>query len=357
MDWHKDAFKSLTTIALSVFVSTLVARLVLDFAFIQIWVLAFLLVLFVLFLILTINSNWIGEKFWIRKMQKKFQKPLVGILKEEECENMDRGHAATSFLADDWNIALQRLHINTEIINIDQLTDKYAVVINPYGEVYPEREPISMTSFGKIKDYIGSGGIFVCAGGLAFYYCWDSRMHHSVILAKMLQSYFQIGNSSGQNVLVPRFSYPPEYSLIDNPLHDHFGVYVIGDFQAPSDAPNGLPIFQTTQSNEDIQYVGDLAQVGGSNQVQIYRSVLPITRCYIPFLRANIPNIGEVYPIAGVPYERGLLVLCGMNLVTDERINNLSLARIEFNKICSCITHLLEGMKIGTICSDWRNQR
>jgi hypothetical protein len=359
MNWHRDAFKSLTTVSLSVFVSTLVARLIFSFTVIEIWAIVALFFLFLLFFIITIKSEWIGEKYWVSNMRKKFQAPLIGILHEVQCENIANGHPFTSFLSNDWSTELRRLGLNTKLISIDELTDKYAVVINPYGEVYPDRDPILISSFQKIREYIRRGGIFVCAGGIPFFYCWDSRTRQRITLSKILQAYVQIGqNNLGQNVLVPQFFYPPLYSLLDTLVNEHFGVSVIGDIQPPPNAPQGWqPIFQTHQANEDIQYVGNLAQIGGSNQVFVFRSIMPITRCCIPFLRAHIPNFGEVYPIAGIPYERGLLIVCGMDLQTTATVGNINIARGEFEKVCSSINNILNGIRLETIFYDWRRQR
>jgi hypothetical protein len=170
----------------------------------------------------------------------------------------------------------------------------------------------------------------------------------------MLMPYVQVQ----RNVFIPQFFYPPLYSLVDILVNEHFGVNVLGDIQPPPGAQQGWqPIFQTQQANEDIQYVGNLGQVGGTNQVFVFRPVMTITRCCIPFLRANIPNFGEVYPIAGIPYDRGLLIVCGMDLSTSALVGNTSIARGEFEKICASIANILNGIRLNTISYDWRRQR
>lgn len=354
MNWHKDALKSLTTVSLSVFLSTLASRLIFNFEFIETWAIITLLILFLSLLSVTVKSEWIGENYWNYNMRRKFKTPAIGILHEVQCENSADGHPYTSFFANDWNTDLRRLGLNSELITIDQLSDRYAVVIDPYGEVYLERDPILLYSFQKIKEYVSRGGIFVCAGGVAFFYCWDSRTQHRITLSKIVQPFVQVQ----QNIFIPQFFYPPSYSLVDILVNEHFGVSVLGDTQRPPSAPIGWqPIFQTQQANEDIQYVGDLSQVGGTNQVFVFRPVMPITRSCIPFLRANVPNFGEVYPIAGIPYERGLLVVCGVDLSTNARVGNINIARGEFEKICSTIANILNGIRLNAISYDWRRRR
>jgi hypothetical protein len=351
MEWHREALKSLTILWLSVFTSTLVGRLFFNIGWIELWVLTGLFILFAVCFSLFLKSNWIGEKLWVLAMQKKSQTPLVGILCEDQCENNVSGHPYTSFLSRDWNNDLTRRGLDTEIITIDQLSDKFTVVVNPYGEVYPERDPISLDSFHRIKKYIAKGGIFVSAGGVGFYYCWDSRTRHRITLSKQIQAYAP----NAQNIFLPVFFYPPAYSLTDTIINEHFGVNVIGDIPIPLGSPPGWqPIFPTQQMNEDIQYVGNLAQVGGTNQILVFRSATPSTRCCIPFLRAVIPNFGEVYPMAGIPYERGLFLVCGMDLNTNATVGSLNIARVEFEKICSALLNLLEGIRQNTIPFDWR---
>ncbi len=328
-----------------------ISRLLLNVSFIEPWAVISLFLAFLVIFALYVKSDWIGERAWTHKMTKKFQAPVIGILNEVQCENNRDGHPYTSFLSSDWDAQLKRQDLNTKIIAIDQLDDEYAVVINPYGEVYPERDPLSLHSFEKIKKYIDKGGIFVCAGGVPFYYCWDSRTEHRVTLSKQVQGYVM----RAQNILLPTFFYPPVFSLVDIPVNESFGVNVLGDIQPPpSAAPGWQPIFPTHPSNQDMQYVGNITLVGGSNQAFLFRSVTPVTRSCIPFLRAIVPNIGEVYPMAGIPYGRGLLVVCGMNLDSGASAGGFNIDRVEFEKICAAIRNILDGITRNVVSYDWR---
>jgi len=356
MEWNKEALKSLTILSLSVFLSISISRLLFNISIIEGWVIGILFATFITVFVVYLKSDSIGEQLWACKMERKIQSPIVAILRENQCENniQDR-HPYTSFLSADWEAAIRRLNLATEIISIDQLSDKYSVVINPYGELYPERDPIKLDSFRKIKDYIAKGGIFVCAGGAAFFYGWDARNSNRVTFSKQVQG---LAPHQG-NIFTPIFFYPPVYSLVDILINEHFGVNIIGDIPAPQGAaPNWQPIFQTHSANSDIRYVGNISQVGGTSDCWIFRAAVPETRCCIPFLRSNVPNFGEVFPIAGIPYERGLLILCGMNLSSGATVaRNLNLDQTEFEKICSTIANLLDAYRRRVVSYNWKTGR
>jgi hypothetical protein len=359
LEWQKDELTALAILTLSVTISFFASKLsgflegVYDIY--DLLVLTILVVSFVIVLSLRLSQNWIAESIWKNKMVKKSRSPLIGILREPQCENSNDGHPSTSFLSDDWKNYLQRQSLTTEILSIGQMSDKYSVIINPYGEVYPEVDPITLVSFKSIKQYIRNGGIFVCAGGLAFYYCWDAKTRRRVFLSKEIQPLVpKLVPALAQNILMPLSVYPPFYSIVDTLLKRNFGVSPIGDW---GQIVNGVRVqtITTNQTNEDIRYVGNLSNVGGTNQIDEFRSATQATRRCIPLLRANVPNIGEVYPIAGIPFGRGLLIVCGMDLSSTNQVGNISIGQAEFEKICSSISSLLDGMRRGLIAYDWRS--
>ena len=44
------------------------------------------------------------------------------------------------------------------------------MMINPFGESYPEEDSKNELTLNRIKEYIEQGGVFVCTGGWPFYY-------------------------------------------------------------------------------------------------------------------------------------------------------------------------------------------
>jgi len=107
--------------------------------------------------------------FWKISYQKKFSDPIIGILKDERCPPM-----FTRFAPEDWR---NRFHgkYKTKIISHREICNDLAVLINPYGETYPEEDLMKFTTLQRIENYVVNGGIFVHAGGLAFFYGWDGR--------------------------------------------------------------------------------------------------------------------------------------------------------------------------------------
>jgi hypothetical protein len=49
----------------------------------------------------------------------------------------------------------------------------FSIIINPFGEAYPESGNAEGVSFRAIASYIRDGGIFVNSGGQPFAYNWD----------------------------------------------------------------------------------------------------------------------------------------------------------------------------------------
>src|SRR6266516_676139 len=68
--------------------------------------------------------------------------------------------------------------------------------VNPFGEDYPEEEPESLRSLGRIVEYVEQGGIFVCTGGWPFYYANSPRGR--VADGTRLSQLFHVDVDSGQ---------------------------------------------------------------------------------------------------------------------------------------------------------------
>jgi hypothetical protein len=59
----------------------------------------------------------------------------------------------------------------TSLTPISSLSDGiFSVVINPFGEAYPELGNAEGTGFRTIMSYIQNGGIFINSGGQPFVY-------------------------------------------------------------------------------------------------------------------------------------------------------------------------------------------
>jgi hypothetical protein len=59
----------------------------------------------------------------------------------------------------------------------------FSVILNPFGEAYPESGNAEGVGFKTIASYIRDGGIFVNSGGQPFAYSWDVNTGNSQLLA------------------------------------------------------------------------------------------------------------------------------------------------------------------------------
>lgn len=285
------------------------------------------------------SHSRLSRFFWKKTIIGTLRNRLIGIINEDSCPRM-----FTDFSPQDWQRRLQQLNLETRLIKMTEICNSFACVINPYGETYPEEDLFNLESLKKVKDYVNNGGIFVHAGGIAFFYGYDYRNKRNPPLAKDIQILVPTRTPTGVTIMVPQPTYPPAFSLIDTVLNEHFHVVTTWGGTEKN------PVFQQP---DDRRFVGDIANAGGVAEVLQFRAVRePMRRC-IPFLRAN-SSIGEVYPIAGIPFGKGCLVLCGMNLLRQPNNPdwNPTIHSADFEKICVVISNLLESRGKGIIPLD-----
>jgi len=283
-------------------------------------------------------SNWI----WSNSMKRKLEQPIVGIISHNGCPS-----SFTDFTPQDWRDRLNQLSLRNELISVSQINGKYAAIINPCGEVYPEEELLTLKTFDRIKKYLLEGGLFLCAGGLAFFYGGDLRAQNRMVaLADELPIYIPVPLTPQtppnlRGALEPAQLYPPRYTLVETPLRKNFGVVTTW-----RDTERN----QCFQQGDDREFVGDIANQGGIDEVLHFRAVRePIRRC-IPFLRVQPRNwLGDVYAIAGVPYGKGCLILNSFDL-RDNRANpqwNAQIHRAHLEKMCVALRNILENRRNG----------
>ncbi len=224
---------------------------------------------------------------------------------------------STSISSAEWREHLSRLRTDegnvkykVEFISASQITNRYTVVINPFGEVYPEIDIKKKVIFGIIEDYIFTGGIFVCAGGFPLFYGWDVNKGKKIPLVEgeiYLPS--KIIGLHGDAVFVEKRLLPFSGSL----LWKEFHAQTTGD----TDRHSGPYPLDATQTEEDINKFGVLTDIGGKKKVSEYRALTEKTKECIPLLRGDRPEFGEVYPIAAIPHGSGYLFTHGMDIAGE----------------------------------------
>ena len=214
----------------------------------------------------------------------------------------------SEFGVDDWIVGIERdLHVRPKTIPADGIGPHFRIVVNPFGERYPEEDPSVRRTFSRIKDYVAEGGVFVNVAGFPFFWEWlTTNPGKERGTSNPVQAFLETGRVKlGKRklaILEPITLGKP--SLIDTQLSREFDLRTtIGD-------PADLGLYQY---EGDARRFGAIAWAGGTNRVREFRSVLRGSRV-LPACRADHPIWGECYPLAAIPLGLGYILLCGLDL-------------------------------------------
>lgn len=195
---------------------------------------------------------------------------------------------------DYWNRILHGENTSISLIPAAEIDTRFDAILNPFGEVYPEEDPISRKTYRRILDYIADGGSFVNTAGFPFFYYWDpikGKRHTATEPAKLI-----IDRQTHQAIQF--------FSWADTSFYRDFKVTV------DSGDSRKIRVFQKA---EDKQFVGDLMALG-INEVKQFRGLTSLGTA-IPLLRAEEEKL---YPLAAIPYGHGYLLAVGMDLYERE---------------------------------------
>ena len=352
MDTRKTIFRTLATVTFSSFLGFLAT--IVSKGYVGTYDACILIVLLGTFLSAAIYLflfDRIEDSLWSIAKRRSLKNPVIAILKQDDCP---RG--ATRFTSDDWRQRFTEVtrgrRFRIDLINPGQISSKYAVIINPYGEYYPEDDLVELKTLQKIERYIRDGGTFVNTGGFAFFYGWDSVRRREATLAKELEGYQETTLPSGSRLFVPTRLWPATYafSLVETPLGDFFKVLTTGG------DPQTVRVYQ---EDADRRFVGDISLVGGNDQIREFRAAREPLRNAQPLLRARWPNENSpivVYPLIALPHNKGCLILGGMAFNTGIEINGVDLDRAERDKVVYAIVNLVESQRSGQVPFDWRRR-
>jgi hypothetical protein len=191
-----------------------------------------------------------------------------------------------------------------------EISSKYAAVINPFGEIYLEMDRRNFLTYEKIKEFVANGGIFCCTGGFPFYYHWDSTTGLPVNTTPGTR----ITSASGiQDIRL----------FFDSLVTKDFGVIITNDPPAPT-------LVKAYQEKEpDIEFFGELCNVGGTDKVLEFRSLSDGSRGLIAGLRVK-HNDEVKYPLGAISYGNGYLIIAGMAVKTDVEFQKLGKGIVNF---------------------------
>jgi hypothetical protein len=115
------------------------------------------------------------------------KKPRIGILYDMEWEANGANAAVwTDISPHDWKqeieIAASKIGMKTQVEFIDTNADfdRFVAIVNPYGEVYPERNVRRFSTLHKIISYVSFGGLFLNVAGIPSYYAYSSPLRRFV---------------------------------------------------------------------------------------------------------------------------------------------------------------------------------
>jgi hypothetical protein len=233
----------------------------------------------------------------------------------------------------DWyNSFLSRPTFEIDWIAVSEVSGKYDIIINPFGEMYPEADKPNLLTLRKIVRYVQDGGVFINVAGLAFYYLWDGEKQD---LTGPLYETYQIRQIPGllERKVLLRVSH-----LLDSWLYKQFGIRTTFFDPALVDV---YPIAD--------EYFKDLDRVGIQTKVLEFRSayrsekdiatLIPLLKAHYKIQVAPKEEITfECYPIAAVSYYKGYLILNGMKL---EKARPQ-----DFEKVVDAIIRIAEKLRL-----------
>jgi len=166
-----------------------------------------------------------------------------------------------------------------------EIDTSFALIINPYGENYPESDTDMRSTFQTIRSYMKNGGIFF-ASGAPFWF------HQNTVTDK-----------DGQWSVIRTID---NLQLMTEGLcFTSLGISVT----MPKNEPLAVEVYQR---GVDQQLAGDL--LDGATKLIRWRAILPKTPDCVSLLREKEDRS---YPLCAVQYDKGFLLHSGL-WVEDE---------------------------------------
>lgn len=128
-------------------------------------------------------SIWMHHlRLWRRK-GNRILVPKVGILNDMGWDTKNSEISAwTNIGPEEWRTEIlgqareKKARIKVELTSVTKSFDTYAVVLNPYGGVYPERDLKNFETLSKIMNYVNEGGVFVNVADIPGYWAYSALL-------------------------------------------------------------------------------------------------------------------------------------------------------------------------------------
>lgn len=228
------------------------------------------------------------------RRRHRFAKPRVMVL---DGRIDDAGMASvprmyTTQPADNWSqeLKLQNPNWKVELASVDHaLSNAADMIVNPFGEAYPEEDLSLHATFTRLRDYVRGGGVFVNIAGYPFW--WKANPE------------------TGTKAPAGRWEQQlPDRMVLKSLLPDMLGISPV--------IPGNPQLMTTTQEPRDSQRFGEIAGAGGGNDAVVFRHYPVSTERMIPLLRTD-DSQGIV--IGAVPFGVGHFVFAGLKIDQQSR--------------------------------------
>lgn len=169
-------------------------------------------------------------------------------------------------------------------------TEHLEIIVNPFGEVYPEEDLSLHKTLTKIADWVYNGGVYVNVAGYPFW--WQ----HNPLTG--------VTTESGRWDLKVKSSTQQVSGQLKPLLSDTLlGISPDMDFQKS--------VVKGAQEDSDRRRFGEIAGAGGPNDVYVFRPYTVSTPLMIPMLRSDD---GKIIIIGAVPYGDGFFLFAGLEI-------------------------------------------
>jgi hypothetical protein len=192
----------------------------------------------------------------------------------------------------------------TSISNLSNGT--FSIIINPFGEAYPELGSAEGVGLKTILSYIQDGGIFVNSGGQPFVYSWDvnTGAHNLVINFIPISNYVENKYDKVMPVLSRNevLAIPPEALILKRYFDvetewDHPEKEIVGPIEV------------------EIEFDEILGNDKPKTRAKVYRPIGQLSDNVRPLVHCPESIWGDrVYPVAAIKFGRGYLIYTGINL-------------------------------------------
>jgi HEPN domain-containing protein len=201
----------------------------------------------------------------------------------------------------------------SEILTIE-VNEQFAVIVNPFGEAYPESNFRTRDTYEQIKTYIENGGVFANTAGFAFFYSWDTVKGERKAISeeRFLFSYAGGDKIRGLQELL---------GFSGTLLYLDFGGFVTSD----DTGHMGPHEVETYQTDDDVKRFGNLGKAKLKEFRALRSEAMKNVEC-IPVVRARCPTFGEIYPIAAIKFGKGYLLVAGFTMETKAEAEFLAKA-------------------------------